>query len=452
LNDHAALSWATTSCERVYIVFIYDSVILDVLPSRHDRRLQFISSSLDEIHNQTQALLTAHGNPIGLVPAIAQELGVDVVVASHDDDPYALTRDHAIKTLLGPKFITVKDHIVKERQEVMKDDGTAYRVYTPYSRAWRQATSPAEIQPYPVDLSRIVAPKVLKHGRIGNHALDEIGFEPTDLVIPAGERAASQRLLSFVAKMPAYGTDRDFPAKEGTSDLSVDLRFGTISIRECFRVAAQAESPGARKFESELIWREFYQMILANFPEVGRGQTFQPALNDIKWPGDLDHLELWKAGRTGYPIVDAAMRELAETGRMHNRLRMVTAMFLTKDLLIDWRFGEQHFANLLLDFDLASNNGGWQWSASTGADAQPYFRVMNPILQSRKFDPEGQYIRRWVPELAAVDAPFIHWPFDDLGNPTLETPADYATPIVNHFVQRDQAIALFKTPAHPGMG
>ncbi len=443
LSDHTALEVATRKYDEVFIAFVYDTNILNDLSNKKDRRIQFIQESLSEIHKTTKSLITLHGNPIQLIPELANELEVDTVITAHDDDPYAIKRDQEVKSQLNREFQTVLDHLIKEKQEVMKDDGTPYRVFTPYSRAWRNIVNPSDFAARKPDLTKIVTPKNLRIGKLGNHTLNEIGFEDCGpLIYTPGESAAQVQLKEFLPKISHYREDRNFPAKSGTSGLSVHLRFGTISIRECFRQARSRTS--ATKWETELIWREFYHMLLANFPELGQGRTFQPQYNDIKWPGNIDHLEAWKAGQTGYPLVDAAMRCFNNTGAMHNRLRMVVAMFLTKDLLIDWRLGEQYFAENLLDFELASNNGGWQWSASTGADAQPYFRIFNPYLQSVKFDPEGTFIREWVPELAHLDNKSIHWPFNPDGTPTLETPSDYPLPIVSHPLQKQAAIKLFK--------
>jgi deoxyribodipyrimidine photo-lyase len=244
-----------------------------------------------------------------------------------------------------------------------------------------------------------------------------------------------------------YNETRDFPALDATSGLSVHLRFGTVSVRECFRKAIDRNSEGARTWISELIWREFYQMILDRFPHVKR-EAFKREYNDLQWEGTEAQFAAWREGRTGYPLVDAAMRHFNRTGWMHNRLRMVVAMFLTKDLLVDWRKGERYFARYLLDYDAAANNGGWQWCASTGVDAQPYFRVFNPILQSKKFDPDGAFIREHVPELRGFSNARIHWPVD--ASPVEQADAgciigtDYPAPIVEHAAQKEKAVAMFQ--------
>lgn len=451
LCDHAALAYATAHAEEVAVVFVYDTPILHQLPSPQDRRLTFIHRSLTELDHKLQnlgsRLITLHGDPVQEIPRLAEALHATLVVTAHDDDPYAIQRDQTVQSTLAEtnkSLQTVKDVVVLERRQVLTNFGEAYKVFTPYSRRWQETVTPANLAPQEPDLSRLIPTSELKAQPVGNRPLKELGFEETDLWLEPGEDAAHQRLQVFLQKVDKYGQNRNDPAKEATSGLSVHLRFGTLSIRECFRAARTLDSPGARKWETELVWREFYHMILANFPHVAQGKTFRPEYNDLPWPGDPDHFIKWCEGQTGYPLVDAAMRCFNATGWMHNRLRMVVAMFLTKDLLIDWRKGEKYFADHLLDFDLASNNGGWQWSASTGVDAQPYFRIFNPISQSEKFDPQGTFIRQWCPELAELDNKQIHWPFSKEGNRTFDTPADYPSPIVLHDEQRKKALELFK--------
>lgn len=453
LTDHAALALATRQAEETVILFIYDSVILDALPNKADRRVQFIHRSVTEIDSElTQrgaGIIAAYGDPAQIVPELAKSLDADVVIAAHDDDPYAIRRDDQVGKELkkqGIHFTTVCDHLIKERQDVLKTDGTPYRVFTPYAKAWRESVHDSDFAEHTVDLSKVTKPTKISNSNIklGNFTLKEIGFESTELPLAPGMSGAKERLDTFLNKIQHYEKDRNIPAIEGTSLLSVDLRFGTISIRECFRATRDSRDSGAQKWQTELIWREFYHMLLANFPELGEGKAFQSDTNGIKWPGTNRDFERWKTGQTGYPLVDAAMRCFNTTGMMHNRLRMVVAMFLTKDLLVDWRKGEQYFAENLLDFELASNNGGWQWSASTGADAQPYFRIFNPVLQSQKFDPEGEFIKQWVPELRALESPAIHWPFEEDGTRNLMTPSDYPDPMVIHKQQKAKVIALFK--------
>lgn len=448
-NDNTALSQATQVCQNVFCVFIFDSVILDSLTNRADKRVQFIYDSVLELRDrlkiQGSDLMMLHGDPATLIPELAKSLGVGRVFWSHDDDPYALNRDAAVAQRLDSLKIShhsVKDHVVFERQEILNLSGEPFKVFTPYAKAWRVKLEPQHLAEQIPNVSHL-SPK----GEFppSNHiALRDLGFQESELWLSPGENAAKERLTEFLQNVDQYGEERDFPCLNSTSGLSVHLRHGTISIRECFRRSINLDSTGAQKWVSELIWREFYHMILANHPHVGQGHAFQRQYEDIDWPGTEENFTKWCDGQTGYPLVDAAMRCLNQTGWMHNRLRMVVAMFLTKDLLVDWRKGEAYFAEKLLDFDLASNNGGWQWSASTGVDAQPYFRILNPVLQSLKFDSEGRFIKEWVPELSHLDGEFLHFPFSKDGTRTLETPADYPDPIVIHSEQKDKTLSLFK--------
>ncbi len=450
LNDNRALATATEQADKVTIIFVYDTEILKQLPSKSDRRVHFIQESIDEIDqtlskNLQKNILTAIGNPNEIIPQLASEIKAEAVFCAHDDDPYSISRDKAVKSKLSADFISVKDHIVFERQEILSQSGQPYRVYTPYAKQWFAQSNQESFQEFIPDLSSITNPKSLIHAKVGNHTLAEIGFEKTNIGTTAGQNAAQTQLKDFAKQLHEYKAKRDFPDLQSTSSIGVHLRFGTISIRECFRTAMSNPSEGSHTWQKELVWREFYHMILANFPEVGQGQTFRPEYNNLEWPGTEEFFTKWCVGQTGYPIVDAAMRCLIQTGWMHNRLRMVTAMFLTKDLLVDWRKGEQHFADHLLDFELASNNGGWQWSSSTGADGQPYFRIFNPLLQSRKFDPEGNFIRKYCPELSHLDINEIHWPFNEDGTPNLNTPENYPLPIVNHKEQKPIVMNLFRS-------
>ncbi len=451
LHDHTALSHALSSARETVVVFVYDSVILDALPNRADRRVTFIHASLEEIdaklRERGSRLLTMHGDPTELIPRLATELKANLVVAAHDDDPYALLRDREVGQSLGKlgvTFTTVKDHVVFERQEILNQSGLPHRVYTPYMKTWRARLTPEEYATKIPDLRNLCPQPSAVAAKTGNHSLEEIGFSRAILWLKPGAQAGKDRLAEFETHIDDYGKQRDFPALDGTSGISVHLRHGTVSIRECVRAALRHSSAGADKWLNELIWREFYHAILANFPEVVE-TSFQPLYRDLQWPGDPSHYSAWQAGQTGFPIVDAAMRCFRATGWMHNRLRMVVAMFLTKDLLLDYRLGEKEFADGLLDFELASNNGGWQWSASVGVDAQPYFRIFNPISQSRKFDPDGTFIREWCPELRDLDNEKIHWPHAESGSLFPTTPAGYPGPIVDHATQRDLALALFQS-------
>lgn len=451
LSDHAALAAACDAAEEVALLFIFDRVILDALEDRDDRRVTFIHQSLVELDERLRELgsrlVVREGNPVTVVPALAEEWGAEAVFTNRDVDPYALNRDRAVSDALesaGRELRTFKDTVVFESGEILSQAGEPFRVFTPYSKAWRARLETGDHLPrHEPDLARFA--KSPPQGELGD--LAELGFERGDLWLEPGERAARERLDRFLERIDRYGEERDLFGIDGTSGMSVHFRFGTLSIREAVRAARRAGTPGADKWLSELIWREFYHDILGNFPQVVE-TTFQPLLADLIWPGDMSHWPAWCEGQTGYPIVDAAMRCLNATGWMHNRLRMVVAMFLTKDLLLDYRLGEAYFARKLLDFDLAQNNGGWQWSASTGADAQPYFRVFNPYLQSRKFDPEAKFIAEWVPELAGLTPELRHCPSDastmELLAAGIELGKDYPPPIVDHAAQKERAIALFR--------
>ncbi|MEI7577632.1 MAG: deoxyribodipyrimidine photo-lyase [Armatimonadota bacterium] len=443
LTDHRALTLASEAAAAVAVVFVFDPAILDPL-ERDDSRVNFIHQSLIELDSrlkqQGSSLVVRYGDPVEIVPNLARELRAEAVFTAHDLEPDALERDLRVRQRLidqGTEFRSCKDHLVRQKNEVLSQSGTPFRVYTPYSKAWKAALVPEkDLVEYTPDLTKLL-PKSELTDVLRPWTIEDIGFKPKNPWLKAGEDAAKDRLAKFLPKMDAYGDERDFPANEGTSYLSVDLRFGTISIRELFRQALSRESKGSEKWLNELIWREFYADVLANNPHVVQ-TTFNPAYRDLVWPGSDEHFELWKAGQTGYPIVDAAMRCFKETGWMHNRLRMIVASFLTKDLLVDYKKGEAYFASKLLDFELASNNGGWQWAASVGVDAQPYFRIFNPYLQSVKFDAEGTFIREWVPELREASVPELH----DLP-PLRRAALGYVSQIVDHATQKQLALSLF---------
>lgn len=452
LSDHTALAEATNQYEQVAVVFVFDTEILKFLEDCDDRRLVFIHRSLEELDQKLRAhgsmLIVRHGNPVHEIPKLASELGCEAVFTSKDYEPYARERDYGVDLRLresGIAFTPLKDSVVFEGGEVLSQSGTPLRVYTPYGRAWRAKFSPSlHADDRAPNLEHLIRASQLKPFSF-DWSLGVIGFQDNKLWLEAGEDAGRQRLNSFRVNISQYGEERDFPAKAGTSGISVHLRFGTVSARQAVRLALEVGTPGADKWLSELIWREFYQDILFHNPRVVT-DTFQPQYNDLEYPGEEAWFEAWKAGQTGYPIIDAAMRCFNATGWMHNRLRMVVASFLTKDLLIDYRRGEAYFARYLLDFDLASNNGGWQWAASVGADPQPYFRIFNPYLQSIKFDPDGTFIRQWIPELALLYGKSIHCPSEatamELASAGVTLGENYPHPIVDHATQRDKAIAL----------
>jgi len=382
LDDNTGLDVALRAGLPVIPIFIFDKNILDQLEDKSDRRLVFINSALEALQHKFLApgstLEIYHGDPQVVITHILAKYQVQSVFANHEYEPYTRARDNRIRDLLAShniKFLTYKDHVIFEKSEVVKDDGRPYTIFTPYSRKWKKMM--AEIMPMSISF-------------------------PSPLI--------NETLISN------YEQNRDLPSVNGTSRLSVHLRFGTISIRELVAKASVSE-----KFLNELIWREFYQAILWHFPFVVE-RSFKPAYDNIEWRNNEDEFLRWCTGQTGYPIVDAGMRELNSTGFMHNRVRMITASFLCKHLLIDWRWGEAYFASKLLDYELASNNGGWQWASGSGCDAAPYFRIFNPYLQTEKFDKERRYIRRWVPE------------FED---------SVYPKPIVEHEVARKRCLEVY---------
>ncbi|NHC07819.1 cryptochrome/photolyase family protein [Azonexus fungiphilus] len=446
-HDHAALAAALASGHPVHCAFVFDRDILDALPTRTDRRVDFIHASLQQLdaalRSRGGGLIVRHGRATDELPRLAAELGVNAVYANRDYEPAAQARDAAVARQLaasGGSLQLFKDQAIFERDELLTGAGRPYTVFTPYKNAWLKRLSAADHAPLSAPGRFAPVPENLP-------TLADLGFAPTDLgelgIVP-GMAGARQLWDEFRAgRIRRYGALRDFPAIRGVSYLSVHLRFGTISIRELV-TAALAEQ--ADSWLNELIWRDFYFMILDRFPQVV-DRAFKPEYDAIRWADWPAGLAAWQQGRTGYPLVDAAMRQLNHSGWMHNRLRMVVASFLCKDLGLDWRLGEKYFAERLNDFDLSANNGGWQWAASSGCDAQPWFRIFNPVTQSEKFDPEGKFIRRYVPELARVPDKFIHAPWT-MGR--LEQEAlgivigrDYPGPIVDHAAAREQTLGRY---------
>ncbi len=410
LTDNAGLYRALKSNKSVLPLFIFDTEILDRLEDKKDRRVEFIYQSLlslkIELEKMGSSLLVLFGNPIH----VFDRLNPTAVYANHDYEPYARSRDTAVKNILTSKqieFKTFKDQVIFEKEEVTKEDGKPYTIFTPYSKKWKSLKTLSNTKCYPTEDFFFNFKKIAP---IDFPTLDHIGFEKTGAPFP--DRKIKQSLIE------KYDQHRNSPALEGTTKLSVHLRFGTVSIRKLVQIA-QAKN---EVWLNELIWREFYQMILWHFPQV-ETKAFKPIYDKIEWRNNENEFQSWCDGNTGFPIVDAGMRELNETGFMHNRVRMIVASFLTKHLLIDWRWGEAYFAKKLLDFDLASNNGGWQWAAGSGCDAAPYFRVFNPQLQTEKFDPKLEYIKKWVPEL--------------------ET-SRYPKPMVDHKFARERVLKIYK--------
>jgi deoxyribodipyrimidine photo-lyase len=511
LTDHAALAEALKRPEPVVLTFIFDEEILGplraVAPTNpkglcFDRRVAFIWASLQALQETLRpwgsGLLVRVGKARDEVPALARSLGAVRVVYAGDDEPDALLRDSSVEQqlhALGVPMVRVKDQTIFERQEVLTGAGRPFSVFTPYKNAWLKRLTPAD---YAERSCAGLGPERLWQGpelQSPLPALSSFGFDPMaldDLRLGAGPAAAGVLVEEFASRIGRYKAARDFPAIKGPSYLSVHLRFGTASIRSLVRLAmaAMASDPanteGAQTWLSELIWRDFYMQILSNFPKVVR-RSFRPEYDRVAWrigpagtgflggrpwkdagahagePGaslapapdtafeDPDtfarDFAAWCEGRTGYPLVDAAMRQLNQTGYMHNRLRMVVASFLTKDLEIHWVEGERYFARLLNDFDLSANNGGWQWAASTGCDAQPYFRIFNPISQSEKFDPKGEFIVRYVPELASLPARYRHAPWMApplvLQDAKVRIGETYPAPIVDHDAARKRTLARF---------
>jgi deoxyribodipyrimidine photo-lyase len=413
LEDNHGLYKALNEQGAVLPLFIFDTGILDKLDEKDDRRVDFIHRTLTglqaELVQHGSSLLVEHGSPLAVWGRILDRFEVTAVTVNHDHEPYAIARDSAVEQLLsehGIPFRSYKDISIFERNEVLKDDGGPYTVFSPYMRKWRAKFTPRMADPFP---SETLVDQYWKTVPLPIPSLRDIGFRATDLNVPP--TSLSDELLRH------YDRTRDLPAIPGTSRMSVHLRFGTVSVRSLVRRSMDV----GPKYLDELIWREFYMQILWHFPHYDK--AFKPAYDGIAWRNDAQEFNAWCAGLTGYPLVDAGMRELSATGLMHNRVRMVVASFLTKHLLIDWRWGEAWFAAKLLDFELSSNNGGWQWASGSGCDAAPYFRVFNPRLQLERFDAGLKYVKKWVPEHGS---------------------ANYVHPMVVHEMARKRAIETYK--------
>jgi deoxyribodipyrimidine photo-lyase len=459
--DHAALHGAFAASQAVFCAFVFDRDILDALRRRDDRRVEFIRESLVELAaalvRDGGGLVVRHGYAREVIPALARELAVGAVFANRDYEPEAIARDADVERALardGIAFHTTKDHVVFERDEIVSQSGRPYSVFTPYRNAWLRALAPSHLRSHQVDrhAGALAAPPRALAAPVP--ALGEIGFAPTNLreigVVP-GMSGGSALFAQFRRRIDRYRETRDFPAVEGPSYLSVHLRFGTVSVRELAAFAhARALEPGGEggaTWLSELVWRDFFAQILWHRPDVV-DTSFRPEYADLAYRNDSALFAAWREGRTGYPIVDAAMRQLNATGYMHNRLRMIAASFLVKDLLVDWRWGERYFAEALVDYDLASNNGNWQWASSTGCDAQPWFRIFNPVAQSERFDPRGRFIRRYVPEIARLSDAEVHapWKVPPAVQRTKRVVVgrDYPAPVVDHAAAREAALSLYR--------
>lgn len=470
-QDHAALCAALQSCRQVHCVFVFDRAILDALP-RADRRVEFIRESLVELDAQLRTLagkpgaglIVQHGFATTILPALASALEVQAIFAAHDYEPQAITRDAQVQAALetrGVAWVGVKDHVIFEHQEVRTQTGKPYSVFTPYQRAWLARLGDAPPGAHACEPHAAALAERPPAYAQPVPALATLGFAPTNLHtlgLRTGTTGARALLDDFWERMDHYDATRNFPAVKGPSYLSVHLRFGTLSIRQLVALALQRHlqgSAGATTWLSELIWRDFYFQILANFPHVATA-AFKPAYDQIAWEqGPHAHalFAAWCQGATGYPLVDAAMAQLNQTGYMHNRLRMVAGSFLVKHLGIDWRWGEAYFAEKLNDFDLAANNGGWQWVSSSGCDAQPYFRIFNPVSQSETFDAQGKFIKRYLPQLAPLSPRLIHAPWlakpVDLAAAGLVLGKDYPLPLVDHAEARARTLQRYAVVRKP---
>lgn len=413
LDDNAGLYRALSQSKNVLPLFIFDKEILEDVPKK-DARVEFIHNAILDIKSQLNRtgsdILVKYGRPIEVWKSLFNQYSIKSIYTNHDFETYAVNRDAEVSNLAkasGASFHTFKDHVIFEKSEVVKDDGKPYTVFTPYSRKWKNKLKSYYLKSYPTEkyFDNLFQIRIEKFP-----SLESMGFEQTGIELPSSKVA--EDIIN------TYHETRNYPAQKGTTRLGLHLRFGTISIRKLAQKARKLNET----YLNELIWRDFYAMILHHFPKI-ETEAFKSQYDQIPWRNDKKEFEAWCNGQTGYPIVDAGMRELNATGFMHNRVRMITASFLTKHLLIDWRWGEAYFAEKLLDFDLASNNGGWQWAASSGCDAAPYFRVFNPELQTKKFDPDLKYIRKWVPEFQSLS---------------------YPKPIVNHKMARERVLKTYK--------
>lgn len=458
LRDNLALGEAIMSGHPVILLFIFDPAILQserISPARVKFMLDALAALRIELHKHQRDILIRHGRPLDVLNELIETTKAARLYYNHDYTPFARTRDDAICQQLSIPVERFHDRLLAEPGAILKDDGNPYTVYSPFKKQWYKRIKPERATDYDVSADTLLRFEDIEAGTLPT--LSKLGLDET-IDVPEASEDESFRLLrvflesdvhDYADKRDQLGNNPGDDPKTRTSFLSPYIRFGLLSLREIYWSAREAydmaedteQRKSVTKFVDEIIWHEFYTHILWHFPQV-KTENFQTKYDTVAWRQDAAALQAWKDGRTGYPVVDAAMRQLKTTGWMHNRARMITASFLTKHLLIDWREGEKYFMQHLLDGDLAANNGGWQWTAGTGTDAQPYFRIFNPILQSKKFDPEGAFIRCWIPELRDVPDEFIHEPWN-MSTP----PEDYPAPIVDHAAARDRALEVFEAAA-----
>lgn len=453
LYDHHALSAALKDHDEVYLCFVFDKLILDKLP-KEDKRLTFIHQGLEEISQDLSKhqsdIHILHGDPTEEVPKLFKKLKCDALYLNRDYEPYAQKRDETVHKEIknqGGSCKIFKDIVFYEKGEILNKQGEVYKVFTPYKKAWLEKfndTYGGVVPQFKVNLKNLAKVTDLKKSIKDHDWHKTLGFKKDSALLTGGVKEAKKHLKEFKKVIEDYEKARDFPAMKGTSHLSPYIRFGMISIRELLKVGIEG---GHKVWTSELIWREFYQMILSQFPHVEK-KSYRPEYDNIKWRGKKKEFEAWKEGMTGFPLIDASMRCFKETGMMHNRLRMVVASFLCKTLLVDWKKGEEYFAQKLLDFDLAANNGGWQWCSSSGTDAQPYFRIFNPTTQSEKFDPDAEFIKEWCPELKGFSKKKIHAPWNadmiEQSEASCTIGEDYPCPVVDYKEKRHEALEMYK--------
>jgi deoxyribodipyrimidine photo-lyase len=447
LNDNLTLHYALHDAASVIPVFVLDPHLLNsdrLAPARKQFPFDSLADLDARLRERGGRLILRRGDPARELSRLVQETQADAVYFHRDYTPYARRRDERVLNALVSLGVPVEqfnDNYLASPEQVLKDDGTPYTVFTRFRLRFEE---------------RVIVPN--RYATRGNlntprsiASLDMPRVERDHRFARGGETAGLKLARAFLRRadgLCAYRDTRDFPARDATSHLSPHLHFGTVSVRELVRAAREADAGvDGKAWLDELVWREFYAYVLWHFPHAARG-AFKPEYDWLAWENDAENFSAWCAGRTGYPIVDAAMRQLNVTGWMHNRARMIVASFLTKDLLIDWRWGEKYFLQNLIDSDIASNNGGWQWAAGTGTDAQPFFRIFNPVLQGARFDADGAYVKRWLPELARVPSKYIHTPWmmpaDVARRAQVEIGKDYPKPIVDHTIQRERALAMYR--------